>query len=414
MFSHVDFENIFLDPTTVSVDQVKDTFESFSKNLTDERREEIVTHANMVGLSKAFHDYYKTSSNDDERNILLWLAAACGEDAACDEWYENHVDVSKIGSYLNFSCEIETEFTEKSHLPGKVLISDIGDPSSKEGVFLSRIYGRTIGHKLPFYGRIPDFGVLEHSIVSQWPWAVNVASEIEKSLSVLRNSSNPDDVHLNPYLFVGSPGTGKTTLARHICNMLNLFVSFIPCSGAADSNGLSPTSRGFSSSRPGGVAQSVFTHRVANPALIFDEIDKSQKVQSVNGSAQGVLLSVVGQEKYHDSCLMSDIDVSSMTFIATANDLGSIHSALLDRFTVIRVPHPRECDVSVLLSNCRQHFAKKHGINEALIPFVPTSGLELLRKVLRDTKSVRSFNSYYDRIVETLIHECDVHPSFNS
>ena len=289
-------------------------------------------------------------------------------------------------------------------LPGKVIIWGIGDPESKEGKDLSRRYAPVVNQHLVYSGMRKEPGEVRDAVIARWPWAVAAAEQIENHLAVLR-MSRKSDLHLQPLLFVGDPGCGKTSIAEFVCKMLSLYTNVVPCGGSSDAVGLTAVSRGWSTARPSAIASSVLEHRVANPAFVLDEIDKTVRVGSQNGSVQGALLSMISSRAYFDNCLMSKIDTTSMIFIATANSLKTIDDALLDRFQIIRFDTPGLDHFDTLMANVRADFAESYGLAEWEIPEPDHQGRAVLKRWLETRRSARSFRQAFDVLVKGMIRE---------
>jgi ATP-dependent Lon protease len=139
--------------------------------------------------------------------------------------------------------------------------------------------------------------------------------------------------------FVGLPGTGKTSLAFSIAESLARQFVRIPMGGMSSPLNLRGQPRAYPEAEPGMIIKALRRAQTKNPVILLDEIDSI--AEGAESDLMGVLLELLDPEQnsaFTDYYIDYPFDLSEVFFICSANKIGNITAAVMDRLEIIIMP----------------------------------------------------------------------------
>jgi hypothetical protein len=216
---------------------------------------------------------------------------------------------------------------------------------------------------------VPPLHQARKALVFEFPYALEV---IDFALADLVGRTT---ILLRPLLLVGDVGGGKTRFARKLAQALDVQMWRTDAS-RSDGGMFGGTDRRWYSAEPCHAFLAIAQSKIANPVVLIDEIEKAA-TRTDYGRLWDCLLGFLEPEtnaRYPDPALQTNLDLSQVSYVATANSLDPLPSPIRDRFRVVTFPKPAADDLDALLPAVIADLAKERGLDQSWVP--PLNGTE--------------------------------------
>lgn len=285
--------------------------------------------------------------------------------------------------------------TLRQHTQWVVIDAPIPDIGNKDDRLLLVSYE---GLRMPLpLALLPEVVELEARIAqlhAEFPWATR-AIEVVAGEMLARRRLGAVSFAWAPLLLVGPPGTGKTRLARRLAEIMGLAFLPLDIGGSSDSRLLTGTSRGWANGEPSPILRALRDRRRAQLLVLLDEVDKCSSRTGNAVSIQAALLGLLEPEssrRWIDGYLQVPCDLSKLLFVATANRLGTINTALMSRLQPVLVPTPERQHYPMIVQQVVRDVASDWGLPPDVMPALDVTGLaraagsvrELVQRVRRE------------------------------
>lgn len=172
------------------------------------------------------------------------------------------------------------------------------------------------------------------------------------STLILLKQRGRDAIASSPIiLMVGLQGVGKTTLAISMAKALGRQFVRISMGGLGSTLELRGKSKSFGNAEPGQIVKALMKTKVRNPLILLDEVDKASGELGLRSDIMAVLLEILDPNQnieFRDYYIDYPIDLSDVLFVCSANTLGTLSTALMDRMEIIKMPSYTDAEKLVI------------------------------------------------------------------
>ncbi|MBR2023547.1 MAG: endopeptidase La [Clostridia bacterium] len=292
-----------------------------------------------------------------------------------DKCLNDELEIAKVEKKIANAVRQSIDKSQKEYFlreQVKAIHKELGDDGKEEDEFREKIKAKNLPKGLEekclkevdrmqkMQPSSPEYTVISGYLeqVLSLPWTeetqdTNKLSACQKTLDADHYGLNKIKERITEYLavlkltgnmkapilcLVGPPGVGKTSIAQSIARALNRKFVRMSLGGVKDEAEIRGHRRTYIGAMPGRILYGMKQAGSINPVFLLDEIDKI--TSDMHGDPASALLEALDPEQnstFRDRYLEYEYDLSKVLFLATANTLDTVPTALRDRMEIIEL-----------------------------------------------------------------------------
>lgn len=285
----------------------------------------------------------KTARGEDHNEglVLAWHALSHGSHLAADEVAADpiataHKIAARGSQPLGVVAESGDLHPECPPGRGVVVLRSIGGvPGTIRQKEIAQASKDILGKPLPLAPMPDDLDAVHAKLLSEFP---HMQRAIRTLLADLRRHGC---VGFKASVLVGPPGAGKTRFVARLADLCGLPLARLDAAATFDSM-VAGTAKGWSSAHPAFPVEAILSRQRADVMLLVDELEKSGG-SAQNGVFANAILAMIEPataREYPDRYYDAPVDISHISWIATANEKTGMPGPLQDRLRCIDVQEP--------------------------------------------------------------------------
>lgn len=204
-------------------------------------------------------------------------------------------------------------------------------------------------------------------------------------------------------LLVGSPGTGKTSIAEAIAEAAGMPFGTIYLNNVISAIDLKGLVSQYNDSDVGSIVGTFFRLKTSEAVIILDELDKMGSGSKDGNPANALADTLSDMNQCYDAFLDMSIDTGNTIYIATANSEKLIPDFLLNRFDIIRIDDYEDEDkYEIAAQYIIPELKAQYGLSENSVIFSEDAVYEIIRNYCSDA-GVRMLKDCIRNIIRKVV-----------
>lgn len=226
-------------------------------------------------------------------------------------------------------------------------------------------------------------------IETNFPNFIDVTKYIKTLCDFSIKKGIPLDI---PNLLIHGPsGTGKTTYVKAMADAIGIANKMIPMSSLSTSMEITGIGTVWGNAEPGLLIDLIAKMKIGNPIIILDEMDKTVSSGGNVLSPDNALIALTEKETSKNmlnTYFKSDINLSHINWIGTANELNDIKPVFLNRFKSFYIAAPNKQEKSLILNNIYRSILKEHDLTNVFVDSISSDIIDECSASLRESKEI--------------------------